>query len=152
MQERYDTFAEIADAAFGSILDFVESDKAKEVRKYLPRGQFVREYATLRLNLGRQTGKTEWIVDNAARSDIIIVATQMQVEELTSRFKAKDLPVPYILKAESVEYRFRGQRDLDKIGETIFVDDASYLDQAKLNAAINEIAIHIKPDHIVFLG
>lgn len=150
--ERQETFAEVADMAFGAMLDFIESDKGKQQLAALGRGKFVREFATLRLNMGRQTGKTRWLVESAARSDVILVGNEAQARELIHRFKELDRAVPYVIPAEHVVNVFKGVRWLDKIGETIWVDDASYLDQAKLNDAINEIAIHIKPEHIVFLG
>ena len=52
---------------------------------------YAKEFCTVRVNLGRQVGKTRWILENSSAGDLIVLANQRACNDLVQRFVNRTL-------------------------------------------------------------
>lgn len=106
------------------------------------------EFCTVAINIGRGTGKTKYILDNAKPWDLVIVHNHREAQ----RILAMKRPVtrdPLIMSAEEyVEHgRWRGQQQ--PTPRTIYIDDASRLSRRLLDILYCTVPKH--PDQTFIL-
>lgn len=69
------TFSSLVDDAIQLNRDHRELQYVKDTVNNLSPAQFLMEFGTVAVNIGRRTGKTSYIIDNALSKDLIIVSS-----------------------------------------------------------------------------
>lgn len=86
--------------------------------------EYAKEFCTVKIDIGRQTGKTEYIRLNADEDDLIIAYSHRYKKDLMSNFKTKDSNKIYNIKAwEDLKYLERRYRNFYIDESTIFKID-----------------------------
>ncbi len=97
-------------------ITFNQLERPGKARVYMSDAVYAYEFCTVRMSLGRQTGKTTFIANNAVESDLVIVRNDMNRDHLESLgCKAK-----LILTIDEVKY---GHSVHGKMFKNIWVDE-----------------------------
>lgn len=107
----------------------------------MPFGAFLREVRTIRLDVGRQTGKTRMIIDYATDTDITFVYNMDMARYMKSE------------KLKGAVGTFRVQKEKYALNtfSTVWVDNASLCKPAELDN-IYDIAAECQANRVILLG
>ena len=94
---------------------------------YLPKESFNREHATIRLDIGRQTGKTTLICNNATKDDVIICRKIVNIYEIESARGLRGI-FPSSRRVFVPKY----MTPVSNEGYTVWIDDGSLFGEEEL--------------------
>jgi len=119
------------------------SQTAKGMRK----SEYAREFCTVAISLGRATGKTKFILNNARPWDIIITSIEPERRRLQQDYVQCEVLTANDFRHDP--YLWRGRKPITP--RTIYIDEASRLDPRALDVIYEVLAQH--PDQtFVLLG
>lgn len=137
-----------ADRVIREAIDFnwsrLNDPDIRRWKEIMPPAVFLHEFATVTLNLGRGSGCTTYIKDNAISKDLIVVRT-MNDKKYEYENANKVISIQSILRSQS-------HRGLYRI-EKIWVDAASqvFTKQSDMYQFYQEIS-GLNPNQIIMLG
>jgi len=111
---------------FHQLVDqLIELNHVKRIRERILRGipddiyllSYLKEFCTIRVDIGRRTGKTSYIIKRANENSLVIVCNQKEKNRLLGTLKNDTNIVTY---SEVETHRFRGH---NKVYDFIFIDD-----------------------------
>ena len=87
-----------------------------------------KEAQTIHVGGYRQTGKTQWIRENAKPNWVIIVVNKAEQEELLNHWFLRDLPSPYVFTASDIRLmHVRGEKCKITDIECVVIDEVEYV-------------------------
>lgn len=110
-------FEDVMDCAIA-----INSERRRHMRAnaaYMSVGMYAREFCTVSVNVGRQTGKTTWITKSASSSDLVVVLNRVCGDIIGRSCRAKVVTLAdidrFLIGKPPVRY------------SRIYVDDASFI-------------------------
>ncbi len=137
---KYDAFHKVIDELIELNL-LHRKEFEKELRLFSPI-EFFREFGTIHCDIGRRTGKTEYIKKRAKKHDLVIVRTYRMTKELYGDIKDKT----NISSAEQAIDYSRGKRF-----ERIFIDEPGMMGKEMIDSFYKYIGHSDYKDQIFIL-
>ena len=135
-------YPELVDAAIAANL--ANRKAGTDIAEFMGIANYLREFATVRIDIGRAVGKTKYIIDHARPWDIIVVPNRCTLD---SCYRTSCCPV-FVANGSYAFDRLRGRRLAPRI---IYVDEPGHIDQRNLRELYHTFAAH--PDQtFVLLG
>jgi hypothetical protein len=129
--EIFETFFNILDNIVK--LNKINRKSKKWIKNEIGLYSYFREYCTIKLDIGRQIGKTQWIKRRYKKEDIIVVSKEeLKKKYIYDGFNRKNIVTAYKIKHGSC----RGKKCND-----IYVDDCSYMINKIIN--LNDLYIEL---------
>jgi hypothetical protein len=96
---------------------------------------FAREFQTVHISIGRRSGKTTYIINNAKCSDVVLVQNYYMKKIYPYSFRKNIIDInAFYCNA----CNYKGLLEID-MPETIWIDSVQYVDYSKLYNAISDI-------------
>lgn len=134
------------DNIFDSVIEFGRdlAEQRKDQKAILGDLVFAREYATVKISLGRQVGSSMAIARKASESDIIFTHSPHTAKIMEERLK-------FFNNFDIAEVRYNcHETPTSDQYDTVWIDGASYIDQETLYDIYAKFAPHTK--HFVLVG
>lgn len=107
--------------------------------------QAASSFLTVQLDSGRQTGKTRYILNNAMPGDLVMVSTPHLLDMWLVQY-------PKLPGVTLISPAHLGKHGINLTANTIFVDDASYIDRASVDFLIRSTITPQLTQRYVLLG
>ncbi len=143
--------------AYDSIIEI--TSKQSPQKHYLSNIDYLYEYATVKIDPGRQQGKTQYIIDNFCPSkDIIITYSVNAMMDIKARLKEKYHPIDPILYSMFEVYSANCffteyGRGLNKSIKRVWIDESKSIDEKYIESIYLILSVMRNPiNQIICMG
>jgi len=124
----------------------IEIAKNNDLDKLLHPSHYIRELKTVHLNIGRRTGKTQYIIDHATENDVVMGFNSNPIY-------MEGLKAAYVSSLFKHEYKIEALMGRDKKSngwDILYIDEPAKCGYGSHD--INKFIDYVHPNRVVMLG